>query len=125
MTSQPREPVRTDGDGVRATETSAAAKVIRLTLLAMGAVVLTVIGALVGLRATAVERDDRPSPALDDVAATDPGTRRPAIIPPPGPTASAGAADTPASGGPPPSAARPLPRATRQVPDPPEKEDEP
>ncbi|HKA28602.1 MAG TPA: hypothetical protein VKH82_04435 [Candidatus Binatia bacterium] len=125
MASQPREPVRTDADGVRAIEISAAAKVIRVTMLAMGAVVLTVIGALVALRATAVERDDRPAPALDDGAGTAPGARRPVIIPAPGPTASAGATDTPASGGLHPSAARPLPRAARQVPDPPEKEDEP
>src|SRR5262249_36605056 len=125
MASQPREPVRTDADGVRAIEISAAAKVIRVTMLAMGAVVLTVIGALVALRATAVERDDRRAPALDDGAATAPGGRRPAIVPAPGPTASAGATDAPASGGPHPASPRPLPRAARPVPDPPEQEDEP
>src|SRR5262249_13708868 len=104
MANQPREPVRTDADGVRSIRTSAAAKVLRRTLLAVGAVVLGVIGALVALRATAVEGGDRPSPALDDGATTAPGARRPAIVPAPGPAASADAADTPASAGPHPSA---------------------
>src|SRR5262249_60231812 len=88
-------------------------------MLAMGAVVLTVIGALVALRATAVERNDRPAPALDDGAGTAPGARRPVIIPAPGPTASAGAPDTPAPGGLPPPPAPPPPRAPPQRPDPP------
>jgi hypothetical protein len=125
MASQPREPVRTDADGVRAIETSAVGRVIRVTLLAMGAVVLAVIGALVALRATALERDDRPARALDAGGVTAPGTRRPAIVPAPGPTASADVEGTPASGTPHPSVPHARPRPAGQAPDPPEKEDEP
>jgi hypothetical protein len=125
MASQPREPVRTDADGVRAIETSPVGTVIRVTLLAMGAVVLASIGALVALHATAVERGDRAAPARDDGALPTADSRRPAVVPAPGPVASADDWGTPASGGPHPTAPHARPRAAGRPQDPPEKEDEP
>src|SRR5262249_58424045 len=101
--------------------------VIRLTLLAMGVVVLAVIAALVGLRLSPADRAAREAPPPPDVVARNQ---------PPEPSREApAAADVPA---PPvvPAASHPGPPATTTsahsvrrspaaAPEPPEKEDEP
>ena len=52
-------------DGVRVVETSVARKVMRVTLVAMGVVVLSVIAALIGLRARAARLAEPPTPPAD------------------------------------------------------------
>jgi hypothetical protein len=118
MVSQPRA---TPGGGVRVIRTSATRRVARLTLLAMGTIVLAVVGALLGLRVTVAGRTDGLSPPPPDVAAS-PDGRRPFVVPPPpGPIAQAEA--TPDAPRTPP--ARAVPRPPPPASDPPAKEDVP
>jgi hypothetical protein len=118
MASQPRA---TPGGGVRVVRTSATRRVVRLTLLAMGTVVLAVVGALLGLRVTVAGRTDGVSPPPPDVAAS-PDGRRPFVVPPPpGPVAQAEA--TPDAPRTPPARAVPWPPPPAS--DPPVKEDVP
>jgi hypothetical protein len=87
MASQPRA---TPGAGVRVLQTSATRRVVRLTLLAMGAVILAVVGTLLALRVTATGRTESPAPPGPDLAAAPPGTSRFVVPPPaPGPVAQA------------------------------------
>ena len=113
-----------DRDGVRVVETSAAGRVVRATVVAMGMVALSVITALIALRATAARRPA--SPETPDIA------RPPAVSAPrrqPGPQDETPVAAQPAT---PPStvAARAAsPRRIRRpaapAHEPPHKEDAP
>src|SRR5262245_19087259 len=70
MASHPRGmQVHVDDDGVRVARPSPVRTVIRLTLVAMGVVVLAVIAALVGLRLSPADRVAREAPPPPDVVA--------------------------------------------------------
>lgn len=95
---------------------------VRVTLLAMSAVVLAVVVALLGLRMSPAGSAEAPAgPATDVVAPPPPASRQPAVVPP----APVAMADRPA----PPPARAPVARAVPRTPakgaEPPEKEDEP
>lgn len=120
MASQPRA---TPGDGVRVLRTSATRRVVWLTLLAMGTVILAVGGALLGMRVTAASRTIPPAPQRADVAAASPDIRHPFVVPPPreGSGARADATASPPRTPPARAVRRPPPRASA----PPAKEDAP
>ncbi len=132
MASQPRA---TPGDGVRVVRTSATRRVVRVTLLAMGVVVLVVAGALLGLRVTVAGRAVPPAPPSGDVAASPPAVADRFVVPPPPASVarpatpgSPAALTSPASPASPPRTpppARAVPRPPPPGADPPEKEDAP
>jgi hypothetical protein len=119
MASHPRAK---SGDGVRVLRTSVARRVVRLTFLAMGAVVLAVVGALLGLRVPAAGRDDAAAPSRTDLAAATPDTRRSFVIPPSAEAVAQADAPAPPRPAPPPRA---VPRPPAPVADPPAKDDVP
>jgi hypothetical protein len=80
MASHPRG---ASGQGIRVLRTSAARRIVRLTFLAMGVVVLAVVGALIALRVPGAARHDVPEPPRTNVATAAPDTRRSFVIPPP------------------------------------------
>src|SRR5262245_24393297 len=121
MASHPRG---ASGQGIRVLRTSAARRICRLTFLAMGVVVLAVVGALIGLRVPRAARHDLPDAPRTDVATAAPDTRHSFVIPPPAETvaqenapAPQGSAQRPRAVPRPPSAAAPA--------EPPAKDDVP
>src|SRR5262245_38019886 len=117
MASHPRAP---SADGVRVLRTSAARRIVRLTILAMGVVVLAVAGALLALRVPAARRIDAEVAARTDAAPPAPDARRSFVIPPP--AESVAQADRP-SGAPPAAPRRAVPRAPAAAAEPPAKDD--
>ncbi len=100
-----------------------------MTLIAMGAVVLSVIAALLALRATAARRAEPPPPPPPSGSAAPP-VRAPApVAPPPAPpataAATAGAAAPVARPSSPPPTARPVRPASPPAAEPPQREDAP
>ena len=97
MTSHPRG---ASGQGIRVLRTSAARRIVRLTFLAMGVVVLAVAGALIGLRVPRAARHDAPGAPRPGVATVAPDVQRSFVIPPPAESvaqADAAARNAPAS----------------------------
>src|SRR5262245_14767857 len=86
MASQPEALRR---DGVRVVRTSATRRVIWLTVLGMGVVVLAVVAALLGLRVSGRGPiAEAPQPPTDLAAATPPDASR-FVVPPPAPEPAA------------------------------------
>jgi len=128
MASQPHGTrVHVDADGVRVERPSAARTVIRVTLVAMGVVVLASIGSLIALRMSPGNRIAREAPTPSDVvprgrpSESPPGTPAAADVPAP-PVVPAASHPVPPSTATPAHGVR---RAPAAVPEPPEKEDEP